>query len=361
MGTYTVTTRVRDMLAVVAVICRYYISIALPVRRQLRILHLRAQQIPDLELRRMALAKLADEHLNAQAASVFATLAPRRHRRTAARLAVTFEVMYDYLDSVSEQPANDPLANGLQLHAALLAAVVTPTVDVDFYAHHSQSGDDGGYLHDLAARCRSCLGQLPAFEQVLPVALAAVERCGIGQARTHAAPFDGIEQLRTWAAKLAPDAPQHEWWERAAGAASSLAVHALFVAAADPRTSRAEAVQIDRAYFPSICALSTLLDSLIDQGDDEVTGEHCYITYYKTPSEVAIRLEAIAREGAVSVLRLRRARRHAVITAGVAGFYLSATSARRGTAARATEKVLAAFSPVVMQPILSVLQYKRLR
>jgi hypothetical protein len=53
--------------------------------------------------------------------------------------------------------------------------------------------------------------------------------------------------------------------------------HALLAAAADARTTAAEATRIDAAYFPSIGALTVLLDDLIDREEDLAGGEHNYL------------------------------------------------------------------------------------
>jgi tetraprenyl-beta-curcumene synthase len=351
--------QLRDAAALLGVVMRYYACIAIRVRRELRRWRRRALQIRDPVLRHTALAKLGGEFLNTEAAAVFATLAPRHHRSTLIELIVAFEVMYDYLDAVSEMDAADALASGLQLHCALSAAIVEPLAPVDFYAHHPLSGDDG-YLVDLAAFCRRRFTALPGAASVRDVAVDAVERCGQGQSRTHAAGGADEDDFRVWTRSLAgASASGYLWWELAAGSASSLGVHALFAAAADPWMTRDEALRWYGAYFPGVCALSTLLDSLIDYEEDHVTGTHSYVAYYGTPRMAAERLAFVARDADEAVRALRRGRRHAVLGSGVAGFYLSAVEARGSFANSAREAVLASLSPTLVRTICAIAQAKR--
>lgn len=346
----------RDALALASVVVRYYVSVAFQVRRELRRWRRCAQDICDPMLRITAVDKLGGEYLNTEAAAAFATLAPRRCRRALVELLVAFEVMYDYLDGVSESDAPDPLANGLRLHQALVAAILPQGSPVDYYAGHRCPGD-GGYLDALVESCRRSFAKLPAAEVVRPIALAAAERCGQGQSRTHAVGSTGVASFRSWAESLGVSSA-YKWSEVAAGAASSLAMHALFASAADRRTTRADAVRTEEAYFPAVCALSTLLDSLIDYESDLDTSDHSYVAYYDTPKVVADRLGFVARDADRAVRALRRPGRHAVIATGVSGFYLSAV--QTGTLGRsAGPAVIAGLSPALIRPVLALAGLKR--
>lgn len=359
METHGFIRGMRDVVAMVAVVGRYYLLISWRVGRQLRRWRERAARIADPELREMAVVKLREEYLHSQAAAVFATTAPRRRLGPLVELLVAFEVMYDYLDAVSEAPVGDQLSNGLHLHRALAVALGADVERADYYAAYPSADGDGGYLDDLAAACRSALGRLPNADVIRPLALKAALRCGGGQAHTHSVESRGTGQLRGWAETLAPDGRDYEWWELGAGAAASLALHALFAAAADPAVTTAEAKQLDAAYFPSVCALAALLDSLIDYDTDQVSGAHSYVGYYSSAEIAAERLERIATNGVEAMAGVRHARRHAVIATGVVGFYLSAASAHGTFAATATRRVVGAMNPFVLRPILVIAAVKR--
>jgi tetraprenyl-beta-curcumene synthase len=305
--------------------------------------------IPDPALRAFALETLDEEAMNAEAAAVFATLVPRRQRADAIRLLVAFQVMYDYLDTVGEEDVGDPLRHGLQLHRALIAALDRSAPRINYYRFRAAC-DDGGYLDALVARCRDQVAALPAADVVLPVATRAARRCGDGQSYAHAAIRDGPRRLAGWATQL-ERSTGYLWWELAAGAISSVGLYALLAAAADPCTTAAEAERIDRAYFPAICALSALLDSLIDRVRDADERDHNTFRHYPSAAFATERLTAIAGLADEAVGRLRHGPRHLAILAGVVGYYLSAAGedtehARRVAAALAGR--LGANVPIVL-------------
>jgi tetraprenyl-beta-curcumene synthase len=349
---------VGDLWAAVRLVVSYYLTVARHVRRELACWREQARAIPDLDLRRLALAKLADEHLNAQAAAVFATLAPLRQRQHVARMIVAFQVMYDYLDAVSEQPSTDPVANGLRLHDALLAAVVPTRPTVDYYAFATCGRDDGGYLDRAVASFRSRMSAMPADATVRLALARCAARVGEGQTRTHAADAAGIDQLRAWGATLARASP-YEWWEATAGAASTLALHALFAAAADANTTATDAHAVERVYFPAVCAISTLLDAFADQRSDRLSGTRNYLDYYATGMEAIGRLAMIARDADRSTRDLKRGTRHATIVSGISAFYLSAVSAREPESREAVQRIAGTLRPGTIRPLLAVLRIKR--
>lgn len=318
-----VTACARDTATAAASLARYWLGILPLVRRELRHWGRRARAIPDPALRASAVETLRQERLNAEAAAVFATLVPRAGWPLLVPLLVAFQVMYDYLDTIGEEPVADPLRNGRQLHRALAAALDPSHPPTDYYAHHPHS-DDGGYLDALVARCRAALPALPSAPAVLPLARRAADRCSEGQSYTHAAMRAGQEpSLARWA--LAQDrAAGYLWWELAAGAISSVGVYALLAAAADPHTTAQEAAGVDAAYFPPICALSTLLDSFVDREPDALTDNHSAYGHYPNPEIAAERLALIASEAWIAAHELRHGARHAAIVAGIVGYYLSA-------------------------------------
>ena len=249
------------------------------------------------------------------------------------------QVAIDYLDTLGEQPVDEPLEGGLALHAALHEAVSPGAAPADRYRLHPHS-DDGGYLAALVAACQDVVAALPSWQAVEVRAQQAARRCGEGQSHTHAAVTTGeTSDLKAWAARQEGPAA-YRWWEVAAGASSSVAVHALIAAAADPKTAGGEAELIDAAYFPPIGALTVLLDDLIDFEEDIADGEHNYMTYYRSSEAAAERLSLIAAEGRAATAQLRHRHRHAAILAGVAGFYLSDPAASSERAAPIRKRML---------------------
>jgi tetraprenyl-beta-curcumene synthase len=317
----------------------------------------RADAIPDPVLRAAAVGALRDKGRNVEATAIFGILAPRAHRAGAVRSMSALHAAIDYLDSLSEQQVDDPLADGLALHEALVDAVSPGDAEpADWYRLHPQR-EDGGYLAALVARCRDALAALPATETVLPALRRAAQRCGEGQSHTHAAAGAGSAQLEAWAGRQ-QHPPEYLWWEVAAGGSSSVAAHALMAAAADPTTTAATATRLDAAYFPPIGALTVLLDDLVDRDQDLAAGEHNYLNYCADPQEAADRIGLLADRAQAAIGQLRHRRRHHAILAGVAAFYLSAPTAGNEYARAIRGRLFDSLDPTV-RLIIAALRLRR--
>lgn len=301
----------------------YRARIVPQVRRELGGWRRLAGEIPEPEPRRQALEAIDEKGLNVEATAVFAILAPRRRRARALRAMVALQVAVDYLDTLGEQ----------------------------------RSAGDVRYLERLFGAHRNGVEALPSHGAVEATLERAIARCGEGQAATHAAEHGDRAGLEAWA-RAQGAAPTYRWWEVAAGASSSVAAHALIAAAADPRTSAAGAARIDGAYFPSIGALTVLLDDLIDREEDRAAGAHSYIDYYRDPADVADRLELIVHRARATIAGLPGHRRHAAILAGVVGFYLSAPEAEAPSSRPARERLLLAAGPAT-RPIVAFMRRRR--
>lgn len=306
----------------------YWSTVAPRSRRQMRRWHERAQAIPDPNLRAIALAKLSEERFNLQTAPTFATLAPRKQRSHAIEAIIALQVIYDYLDGLSEQPAPDPLRNARELFHALSDAVSPRRAPQrDYYRYHPNC-EDGGYLQALVAAVQSALAQLPACAAISELTAAAAARCGEAQARAHAVPRHGAAQLEDWAIERSA----HEavsWRELLAGAASAvIAMHALIAAAADPRTTREQAARIE-GFHRSTCALATILDGLADRAQDERSGEAQigYLRYFSDDELLSAELASIARRAMSAAADVPHAGHHLMTLAGVVAYYTSALRA----------------------------------
>jgi tetraprenyl-beta-curcumene synthase len=347
--------RAREACALLIAGTSYWLTIRPYTRLEIRRCRRRASAIEDPTLRAHAMEKLTKERLNPEAATLFAVLAPWRRRARLIRLMVDFQIAYDYLDAINEQADTASLRNGLQLHRALTDAVAASPSGVAYYLHHPQS-DDGGYLRDLVDACRASLRTLPSAQTIEPVLVRAVERCGEGQSHNHAALTEGEEQLIEWAASQ-PRSESYMWWELAAAGISCLGIHALFAAAARS-TTLAEAQRIDAAYYPSVCALSALLDSFVDRPEDVLGTNHSFVEHYPSQTLAARRLEAIAGEARALSSALAGRARHAIILSGIASFYLSAPEARSAHARAVAARTLAPLGATTM-PMLAVMRWRR--
>jgi tetraprenyl-beta-curcumene synthase len=172
------------------------------------------------------------------------------------------------------------------------------------------------------------LSGLPSFDAVAPTAVEAARRTLAFQTLNLSEVHGGHGELKRWATDSTPHGTRLHWWEVAAAAGSSLSVHALMAAASQPDLDRSEARQIDGAYFPWIGSLHTLLDSLVDQGEDHEQGQRSLLGYYNSPTDAAIRLSGLAGRGRRAAERLPDPHANRVILTAMCSYYLSAPECR---------------------------------
>ncbi len=164
--------------------------------------------------------------------------------------------------------------------------------------------------------------------------------------------------LARWASDETPPDTGLRWWETAASAGSSLGIFALVATAAHTTIHRHETAAIERAYFPWIGSLHSLLDSLIDLPEDAATEQHNLIEHYRSPYETAARLRTLAAESVDQARALPDGTQHALILAGMASHYLSAHEAQLPHATLAKSAVLDAIGELA-GPTMLVLRLRR--
>lgn len=304
---------------------RYWSGVAPEVHRQLNRWRCRAELIDDRALRALALEKLAEESFHAELAATLTTLVARSQRRVVIEAIVTLEVLFDFLDGLTESPSSATGPSGKRLSSSFTDAVTLAAEPcLGYYAFHQS--DDGGYLEELVAAVRLALAQLPAISRLEDLLVTAARRSSEAQLQIHAASSAGHAELEHWARRQAVESPR-QWRELLAGAASSvLCVHALIAAAADPESTHEQAAQIDRAYR-WISALPTILDSLVDRELDARSGRAGYVALYGSSDELAAQLSEVA---ATAIDRARKApntAHHVMTLVGIVAYYSSAPTA----------------------------------
>jgi tetraprenyl-beta-curcumene synthase len=321
----------------------YWLSVFPRVCGQLSHWRTRAQEIPDPVLRDLALAAQRKRG-NCEGAAAFAAFAPRERRAATVRSLVAFQSAYNYLDMLAEQPHSDPVSCGRRLHEALLVALDPQAEHLDYYEHYAPC-DDGGYLRELVETCREALAMLPSYRALQEPLLRSAERIVAFQSLNLPESHGEHTGLESYAREQTPPASNLRWWETAGAAGSSLGVHALIAACAQ-ELDRPAAEAIERAYFPWIGALHSLLDNLVDRGEDEASGQRNLIGYYSSPEELVERLRTLAQESMLAAAALPDGSRHLIMLNGMAGFYLSAPQARSATATAAVRAVRESLGPL---------------
>jgi tetraprenyl-beta-curcumene synthase len=299
---------------------RYWLTVFPCGRRELRHWHTRAGEILDPVLRRLAFEAQHTRRGSLEGAVAFGTFAPRANRATVIRAITAYQVAFDYIDTISEQPGADPIVNGRCLNQALLRALDPSAPHPDYYAHHGRRAD-AGYLCDLVDTCRTALQALPSYEVVVHSLLRVTARLVSYQSLNHGDSHGFYDAFERWARAETHSATGLRWWETGAAGGSPLPVFALFATGARPTAQTADALAVERAYFPWVASLSSLLDSLVDRDEDAVEGQRSLIGYYDSPAETALRLQTLATQARNRVKALADGEQHTMLLAAMASFF----------------------------------------
>jgi tetraprenyl-beta-curcumene synthase len=336
----------------------YWLGVFPDACREVRGWRARAQEIPDPTLRRLALQAHGEKRGNLEGAAAFAAFAAPAGRHAAVRAVVAYQTMFDYLDNLSEEPSEDPIANGRRLNQALLTAIAPGEPHHDYYAHRRR-GEDGGYLHALIATCRTALTALPSFATIAGLARQATERVATYQSLNHGDGDGRHDSFERWARDSGQGHSRLRWWETGAAAGSTLDLFALIAAAADPALDPRVARTLGAAYFPWVGALHSLLDSLADRAEDHATGRRGLIDYYDSPDEAADRIATIATEAMSQVSELPGGRGHTLIVAAMTSFYLCDLSMSSSPHARLAMPAVVEAMGRLARPTMLILSARR--
>jgi tetraprenyl-beta-curcumene synthase len=337
---------------------RYWLGVFPRVAFEVRRWRSLAGDIPDPVLRAMALQTLERKRGNLEGAAAFAALVSGEYRPVVVRALVSCQVICDYLDLLAEQPSRDPVANGYRLHEALIVATSSNEPHREYYLEHS-SADDGGYLCALVSSLREALSMLPSAEAISDALGRATERIAVYQSFNHGDAEGSYERFDLWAQRSAAAHEGLRPWESAAAAGSTMSILAMIAEAADPRLQPSVVQDIESAYFPWIGSLHSLLDSLVDYQEDLLLEGRALVGYYQSPGEAAERIHALASEALQRALALPRGRRHALIVAAMASYYLCELDQPHSSHARlVTPAVLEAFGGLAT-PNMAILAARR--
>jgi hypothetical protein len=307
------------------------------VASEVEVWRARAAAVADRSLREDALDALASKRPHLDGAALFATLAPRPGRHLA-RALIAYEAALEYLDNTNERAAAVGVANGVQLHTALIHAVDIASPDFDHYKHHPWR-EDSGLLGALVCACRESCSRLASWATVASHVIAEAQSTEV-LALNHALSPELRELLlRAWAARQMPLEPHPAWFERAAASTGSLTVHALIAAADDPYLRQADARRV-RAVYPWLSFAATMLDSYVDESRDLSDERHSYIGHYPDLPTFANRLASMLNLSLTALAPLPNGRRHVVIAASMVALYLSSDTARHAERRASTRRVV---------------------
>jgi tetraprenyl-beta-curcumene synthase len=280
-----------------------------------------ARVIPSPELRKQALASIADKTFHCEGGGIYGLLAGDRSRE-AIRFIVAYQTISDYLDNLCDRSTSLDPDHFRLLHTSMRHAL-TPGAELDDYYRLGDEQDDGGYLSALVATCQAVLAGLPAYESVGPYLHELGDYYCDLQVYKHVRQEDRVSLLQAWFGQHRKAWPPMAWYEFAASSGSTLGVFCLVAYACREDCTALLAREIRDAYFPWVQGLHILLDYLIDQEEDRRGGDLNFCSFYRNRREMVARLSHFYRQADSSISVLPHRGFHRLVIQGLLGVYCS--------------------------------------
>lgn len=281
----------------------------------------RAEEIPDPELKKQALASIESKKFHCQGGSVYAAQV-LSHVETIVPLIVAYQTISDYLDNLCDRSTSLDPQDFRQLHRSMQDAL-TPGAPLQDYYRYRQEKEDGGYLASLVQTCQQFASRLPAYGKIQDKVLEFSTLYSDLQVYKHIAPSLREGELLAWWEHHKDGYPYLQWQEFAAVTGSTIGIFALFCLATEEEVQQEQIEAVCEAYFPWLCGLHILLDYLIDLEEDRIGGDLNFVSYYESEQEATSRLQYFYQQAKASVRRLPNPAFHRMIVDGLIAFYLA--------------------------------------
>ncbi|WP_017756179.1 tetraprenyl-beta-curcumene synthase family protein [Calidifontibacillus oryziterrae] len=281
----------------------------------------RASEVPNLELRRQALASIETKTFHCEGGAVYSILA-KESMNESVRFIVAYQTISDYLDNLCDRSTSlDPL-DFRALHESMLHAL-TPGAGTANYYRFREEQDDGGYLEALVKTCQGILDRLDNYERIAPyLHELASYYCDL-QVYKHIAYEERIPHLTKWFSQYRDQLPYMTWYEFSACTGSTLGIFCLVSYAFSYHLTDQQILQLKNGLFPYVQGLHILLDYFIDQEEDQVGGDLNFCTYYPSNHVMTERMVHFLKQADKHVEGLPDEEFHRLINRGLLGVYLS--------------------------------------
>jgi len=298
-----------------------YWKILPSVHKELKKWRKRAENIPNAELRKQALASIEHKTFHCEGGGILALMAKENYEE-AIKFIVAYQTISDYLDNLCDRSTSLDPVDFACLHKAMENALSVGKPKQNYYQHREDQ-DDGGYLQELVETCQNVLSRLDHYESIREYLLElCCYYCDL-QIHKHVKVDDRVPRLKTWFGKHKSDIPEMEWFEFSACSGSTLGIFCLVSFAMNDGFNHKHARSIREGYFPYVQGLHILLDYFIDQEEDLHGGDLNFCFYYKDEQALFERLRHFVVEADRHIEKLPHKRFHQLINRGLLGIYLS--------------------------------------
>lgn len=281
----------------------------------------KAEQIPDKELRKQALASIASKKFHCQGGGVFAILAGS-HYKKALRFIVAYQTVSDYLDNLCDRSTSLDPDDFRQLHEAMKDALSPGESLKNYYACRKEQ-NDGGYLNELVLTCQTILTEMNGYSIMKEKMLNLEALYAELQIHKHVNQAERLPRLMNWYKKNTNIALGLSWNEFAAASGSTLGIFCLASYALGGKMRPKLAEQIVKGYFPYVQGLHILLDYYIDQEEDKREGDLNFCHYYRDEVQLLERMSYFLIRAEEYLSMLPDEQFHRFIPKGLVALYLS--------------------------------------
>lgn len=306
---------------------KVYRKIIPAVHQELGYWRLRAESIPNEELRTQALASIEHKTFHCEGGAILALSANDAYRK-AVKFIVAYQTISDYLDNLCDRSTSLDPEDFAALHESMYDALTLQGESKNYYRYREDQ-DDGGYLTDLTKTCREVLNEIEHYPLIKDYLLELCEYYCNLQIHKHVIKEERVPRLERWFESHQNNLPEMEWYEFSACSGSTLGIFCLVSYAMRDDFQAQDAENIRKGYFPYIQGLHILLDYFIDQEEDREGGDLNFCFYYENQETLFKRLKHFVTEADKHTEFLPHKKFHQLINRGLLGIYLSDGKVRK--------------------------------
>ncbi|MDP4086771.1 MAG: tetraprenyl-beta-curcumene synthase family protein [Bacillota bacterium] len=306
---------------------RVYHKVFPAVHHELAYWKKRANEIPNPELRRQALASIETKTFHCEGGAILALMAKKQYKK-AVKFIVAYQTISDYLDNLCDRSTSLDPNDFSALHESMPDSL-SLLVEKKNYYRLREDQDDGNYLNELVDTCQSVLREIPHYELIKEYLMELCQYYCALQVHKHVIPNERVPRLKKWFDCFQKSLPTMEWYEFSACSGSTLGIFCLISYAMREDFQKKDAIHIRHGYFPYIQGLHILLDYLIDQEEDRQGGDLNFCFYYENQEQLFTRLKHFVVEADRHTEELPNRKFHQLINRGLLGVYLSDEKVRK--------------------------------
>ncbi|GAA0332550.1 tetraprenyl-beta-curcumene synthase [Bacillus carboniphilus] len=281
----------------------------------------RAEEIPNEELRKQALASIAGKTFHCEGGAILSLLSGAEAAKII-KFIVAYQTISDYLDNLCDRSTSLDPKDFEQLHLSMKHSVTVGAKLAPYYCYREER-NDGGYLEELVVTCQSVLEQSKHYHLIKDHLIELCQYYCDLQVHKHVTIEEREARLMKWFNQYKKQIPEMEWYEFSACSGSTLGIFCLVSYSFRKDFNEIPFEPIKAGYFPYVQGLHILLDYFIDQEEDKLEGDLNFCSYYESNEQLVNRLIHFLKQADKYIEGLPHSDFHKLINRGLLGVYLS--------------------------------------